>query len=113
MPIGRDAPADFPRMKTYSPKPEHIVRRWYVIDASGQVLGRLASEVAAILRGKHKPIFAPHMDMGDNVIVINAAKIEMTGGKESQEGLVPPLRVSRRASRGRGTTRSWRPSRIG
>ncbi len=72
-------------MKTYSPKPEHIVRRWYVIDASGLVLGRLASEVAAILRGKHKPIFAPHMDTGDNVIVVNAAQIEMTGGKESKK----------------------------
>ena len=72
-------------MKTYSPKPEHIVRRWYVIDASGLVLGRLASEVAAILRGKHKPIFAPHMDVGDNVIVINAALIEMTGGKEAKK----------------------------
>ena len=68
-------------MKTYSPKPEHIVRRWYVVDASGQVLGRLASEVAAILRGKHKPIFAPHMDTGDNVIVVNAEKIELTGAK--------------------------------
>ena len=72
-------------MKTYSPKPEHIVRRWYVIDASGLVLGRLASEVAAILRGKHKPIFAPHMDVGDNVIVINASQIEMTGGKEAKK----------------------------
>ena len=72
-------------MKTYSPKPEHIVRRWYVIDASGQVLGRLASEVAAVLRGKHKPIFAPHMDTGDNVIVINASQIEMTGGKEAKK----------------------------
>ena len=72
-------------MKTYSPKPAHIVRRWYVIDASGQVLGRLASEVAAILRGKHKPIFAPHMDTGDNVIVVNAAKIELTGGKEAKK----------------------------
>ena len=72
-------------MKTYSPKPEHIVRRWYVIDASGQVLGRLSSEVAAILRGKHKPIFAPHVDTGDNVIVINASQIEMTGGKEAKK----------------------------
>ena len=85
LPIGRDALADFPRMKTYSPKPEHIVRRWYVIDASGLVLGRLASEVAAILRGKHKPIFAPHMDVGDNVIVVNASQIELTGGKESKK----------------------------
>jgi large subunit ribosomal protein L13 len=72
-------------MKTYSPKPEHIERRWYVVDASGQVLGRLASEVAAILRGKHKPIFAPHMDTGDNVIVVNAEKIELTGGKETKK----------------------------
>ena len=72
-------------MKTYSPKPEHIERRWYVVDASGQVLGRLASEVAAILRGKHKPIYAPHMDTGDNVIVVNAEKIELTGAKEAKK----------------------------
>ncbi|MGH7186257.1 MAG: 50S ribosomal protein L13 [Pseudomonadota bacterium] len=58
-----------------------MVRRWYVVDASGQVLGRLASEVAAILRGKHKPIFAPHMDTGDNVIVVNAEKVRLTGKK--------------------------------
>jgi large subunit ribosomal protein L13 len=69
-------------MKTYSPKPEHIERRWYVVDASDQVLGRIASEVAALLRGKHKPIFAPHMDVGDHVIVINADKVVVTGGKE-------------------------------
>jgi large subunit ribosomal protein L13 len=68
-------------MKTYSPKPDHIERRWYVVDASGQVLGRLASEVATILRGKHKPMYAPHMDTGDHVIVINADKIELTGNK--------------------------------
>jgi large subunit ribosomal protein L13 len=68
-------------MKTYSPKPRDIERRWYVIDASGAVLGRLASEAAAILRGKHKPIFAPHMDTGDHVIVINAKDIQLTGGK--------------------------------
>jgi large subunit ribosomal protein L13 len=72
-------------MKTYSPKPEHIERRWYVVDASGAVLGRLASEVAAILRGKHKPIFAPHMDTGDHVVVVNASKIELTGGKENKK----------------------------
>ena len=69
-------------MKTYSPKPEHIERRWYVIDASGKVLGRVASEAAALLRGKHKPIFAPHMDTGDHVIIVNADKVELTGGKE-------------------------------
>jgi large subunit ribosomal protein L13 len=72
-------------MKTYSPKPEHIERRWYVIDASGAVLGRLASEVAAILRGKHKPIFAPHMDTGDHVVIVNASKIELTGGKDMKK----------------------------
>ena len=68
-------------MKTYAPKPRDIERRWYVLDAEGQVLGRLASEAAAILRGKHKPIFAPHMDTGDHVIVVNAKGIELTGGK--------------------------------
>jgi large subunit ribosomal protein L13 len=72
-------------MKTYSPKPEHNERRWYVIDASGAVLGRLASEVAAILRGKHKPIFAPHMDTGDHVVIVNASKIELTGGKDTKK----------------------------
>ena len=69
-------------MKTYSPRPRDIERRWYVIDASGAVLGRLSTEVAAILRGKHKPIFAPHMDTGDHVIVVNAAGVRLTGGKE-------------------------------
>ncbi len=72
-------------MKTYSPKPEHVERRWYVIDASEQVLGRLASEAAALLRGKHKPIFAPHMDTGDHVIIVNADKVEVTGGKEMKK----------------------------
>lgn len=72
-------------MKTYSPKPRDIERRWYVIDASGAVLGRLASEAAAILRGKHKPIFAPHMDTGDHVIVINAKGVRLTGGKEQKK----------------------------
>jgi large subunit ribosomal protein L13 len=73
------------RMKTYSPKPEHIERRWYVLDAGEQVLGRVASEAAVILRGKHKPIFAPHMDVGDNLIIINAAKVVLTGGKETKK----------------------------
>src|SRR6266581_2652433 len=69
------------RMKTYSPRPRDIEHRWYVIDASGAVLGRLASEVATLLRGKHKPIFAPHMDTGDHVVVINADKVELSGNK--------------------------------
>jgi large subunit ribosomal protein L13 len=72
-------------MKTYSPKPEHIERRWYVLDAGGKVLGRVASEAAVILRGKHKPIFAPHMDVGDNLIIVNAAKVVLTGGKETKK----------------------------
>jgi large subunit ribosomal protein L13 len=72
-------------MKTYSPKPEHIERRWYVIDAGDQVLGRVATEAAVVLRGKHKPIFAPHMDVGDNLIIINAAKVVLTGGKETKK----------------------------
>jgi len=72
-------------MKTYSPKPEHIERRWYVLDAGDKVLGRVASEAAVILRGKHKPIFAPHMDVGDNLIIINAAKVVLTGGKETKK----------------------------
>jgi large subunit ribosomal protein L13 len=89
MPAGRPTRADIftiadliaDLMKTYSPKPEHIERRWYVMDASGQVLGRLATEVATVLRGKHKPMFAPHMDTGDHVIVVNADKVELTGDK--------------------------------
>jgi large subunit ribosomal protein L13 len=72
-------------MKTYSPKPEHIQRRWYVLDASEQVLGRLATEAAHILRGKHKPIYSPHADVGDYVIVVNASKIVLTGGKETKK----------------------------
>jgi large subunit ribosomal protein L13 len=72
-------------VKTFSPKPRDIERRWYVIDADGAVLGRLASEVAKILRGKHKPIFAPHMDTGDHVIVVNAKGVRVTGGKEEKK----------------------------
>lgn len=68
-------------MKSFMAKPAEIDRKWYVIDANGQTLGRLASEVAAILRGKHKPIYTPHVDTGDFVIVINAPKIRLTGNK--------------------------------
>src|SRR5207248_4584520 len=78
-------PAAFSRMQTYAPKPRDIERRWYVMDADGAVLGRLASEVAKILRGKHKPIFAPHADTGDHVIVINARGVRVTGGKENEK----------------------------
>lgn len=72
-------------MKTYAPKPSDIERRWYVIDASGAVLGRLASEVAQILKGKHKPIYAPHADTGDHVIIVNASGVVLTGGKETKK----------------------------
>lgn len=68
-------------MRTYMAKPNEIERKWYVVDAAGQTLGRLASEVATILRGKHKPEYTPHVDTGDHVIIINAEKIELTGNK--------------------------------
>ncbi|VAV95857.1 LSU ribosomal protein L13p (L13Ae) [hydrothermal vent metagenome] len=71
--------------KTYSPKPDDIERSWFVVDAEGATLGRLASEIALILRGKNKPIFAPHMDVGDHVIVINADKVVVTGNKEEDK----------------------------
>ncbi len=72
-------------MKTYTPKAEDIQRKWYLIDANGQVLGRLASRVARILRGKDKPFFSPHMDLGDHVVVINADKVVLTGKKLYQK----------------------------
>jgi large subunit ribosomal protein L13 len=72
-------------MKTYSPKAKEISRSWYVMDAQGQVLGRLASEVAKILRGKHKPTFAPHIDTGDHVVVVNADKVVLTAGKADRK----------------------------
>ncbi|MDA8357761.1 MAG: 50S ribosomal protein L13 [Actinomycetota bacterium] len=68
-------------MPTYSPKPQEIAREWHLIDADGMVLGRLATEVARILRGKHRPYFAPHMDTGDHVVVVNAASVVLTAGK--------------------------------
>ncbi|MBN1203226.1 MAG: 50S ribosomal protein L13 [Anaerolineae bacterium] len=69
------------RIKTYTPKPEDIQREWFVVDAKDQTLGRLATQIAQILRGKHKPIFSPHMDVGDFVIVLNCDKIHVTGNK--------------------------------
>ncbi|MEW6662782.1 MAG: 50S ribosomal protein L13 [Bacillota bacterium] len=68
-------------MTTYMAKPQEVVRKWYVIDATDKTLGRLASEVARLLRGKHKPIFTPHVDTGDHVIVVNAEKVRLTGNK--------------------------------
>ena len=69
-------------METTSIRVNEITRNWYIIDADGQILGRLASEVAQIIRGKKKPFFTPHMDMGDFVVVINAEKVKVTGNKE-------------------------------
>ena len=72
-------------MKTYTVKPGDITRQWYVVDAEGKTLGRLASHIATILKGKHKPIYTPHVDVGDYVIVINADKIHVTGRKMRQK----------------------------
>jgi large subunit ribosomal protein L13 len=72
-------------VRTFSPKPADIERAWYVVDAEGLVLGRLATEVASVLRGKRKPIFAPHVDTGDHVIVVNAEKIVLTSDKAEKK----------------------------
>ncbi|MBN8532148.1 MAG: 50S ribosomal protein L13 [Alphaproteobacteria bacterium] len=72
-------------MKTYSAKPSEVEKKWWLIDAEGLVLGRLAVEIADILRGKHKPIFTPHIDTGDHVVVINADKVVLTGRKLEQK----------------------------
>ena len=73
------------KIKTYTPKQDDIQREWFVIDAKDQTLGRLATQVAVLLRGKHKPIYAPHMDVGDFVIIVNADKIRVTGDKLDQK----------------------------
>jgi large subunit ribosomal protein L13 len=72
-------------VRTYSPKPADAQRQWLVIDATDVVLGRLASQIAILLRGKHKPTFAPHLDMGDFVVVVNAGKVALTGNKREQK----------------------------
>src|SRR5690606_11796860 len=72
-------------VRTFSPKAADVERQWYVIDATGVVLGRLASQIATLLRGKHKPIYAPHVDTGDFVIVVNADKVVLTGKKLDQK----------------------------
>jgi large subunit ribosomal protein L13 len=73
-------------MDTYSVTPKDIEQRWYVVDAAGVPLGRLASRVAQVIRGKHKPTFTPHLDTGDGVIVVNAEKVRLTGRKPEQKG---------------------------
>ncbi len=72
-------------MKTYTPKATEIERRWWVVDAEDQVLGRLASRIAQVLRGKHKPMYTPHLDTGDYVVVVNAEKVRLTGKKAQQK----------------------------
>ncbi len=74
-------------MKTYTPKKADIERDWFVVDAAGMTLGRMATEVARILRGKHKPTFAPHMDMGDHVIIVNADKVVLSSNKSETKML--------------------------
>ena len=72
-------------MKTFSARPQDIERKWFVVDAQGQTLGRLATRIASVLRGKHKPVYTPHLDCGDYVIVVNADKIHVTGQKLEQK----------------------------
>ncbi|WP_324825811.1 50S ribosomal protein L13 [Sinanaerobacter sp. ZZT-01] len=72
-------------MKSFIAKPQEVERKWYVIDAEGKTLGRLATEIASILRGKRKPIYTPHVDTGDYVIVVNAEKVEVTGKKRKEK----------------------------
>ena len=80
-------------MKSYMASPSTIERKWYVVDATGHTLGRLATEVANVLRGKNKPTYTPHIDTGDYVIVINADKIKVTGKKLRPENLLQSLRL--------------------
>ena len=72
-------------MRTYTPKADDIEHHWWLVDASGKTLGRLATEIARVLRGKHKPMYTPHLDTGDNVVVINAEKVRLTGNKADQK----------------------------
>ena len=94
-------------MKSYIAKPAEVERKWYVVDAEGKTLGRLASEVASVLRGKKKPIYTPHVDCGDYVIVVNAEKVAVTG-KKRQEKIYKRIPVIREASV-RPRLQSFRP----
>ena len=71
-------------MKSYVAKPAEVQRKWYVVDAEGKTLGRMASEIATVLRGKNKPTYTPHVDCGDNVIVVNAEKVSVTGREKKR-----------------------------
>ena len=106
-------------MKTHQVTPDQIARRWYLVDAEGQTLGRLASRVAQILRGKHKPIYTPHMDTGDHVLVVNAEKVRLTGKKLDQKryyrhsGYPGVSRKRRSGACSRRTRSGWSSSRSG
>src|SRR2546421_1924151 len=78
-----------PQSKTYSAKPSELTASWYIVDASGQTLGRLAANVAKILRGKHKPIYTPHLNTGDHVIVVNVKRTRVTGKKPTEKAYTP------------------------
>lgn len=84
LPLHPYTPGGLTLMRTYSPRPTDIERAWYVVDAQDEVLGRLATRIAHVLRGKHKPMYAPHMDVGDHVVVINAGGVQLTGSKGTQ-----------------------------
>ena len=95
-------------MKTYSATPRDIQHQWYIVDAEGMVLGRLATAVANIIRGKHKPMYTPHMDTGDNVIVINASKVRVTARRRSRSSTsgTPDTWVTSGSLRSRPCSRS-------
>nr|BFE94389.1 hypothetical protein GCM10020185_49250 [Pseudomonas brassicacearum subsp. brassicacearum] len=85
-------------MKTFTAKPETVKRDWFVVDAAGQTLGRLATEIASRLRGKHKPEYTPHVDTGDYIVVINAEQVRVTGAKTTDKNVLLPLRFFLAAS---------------
>ena len=97
-------------MRTYSPKASEIQRAWYVIDADGLVLGRVATEAARILRGKHKPIYTPHIDTGDHVIIINADKMVLTSDKAEKKMIYRHSGYPGGIQRAQPTATSWRRS---
>ena len=100
-------------MKTYMPKESTIERKWYVVDAEGMVLGRLASQVASILRGKHKPTWTPNMDCGDHVIIINADKVALSGHKADKDRFFwHSLWTGGLKSRTLGQMRSEKPEKL-
>ena len=109
--VGSAPPAHLHVMKTYSPKPRDIERRWYVLDASGAILGRLATQAATILRRQAQADLRPHADTGDHVIVINAKEVTLSGGKENKKICLPPLRLPGRPDQKPCTPSSWRRSR--